>query len=362
MMRLITFLIVLLGAGGVRADELAVEADKIADFDKLRTPDSPAFVILGVSPTEIQRPTTPRALAVALSGFVTGQGRSISIPQSFALEVAPYWLFSHPSLDLRTYRDDHVMRPLRTLSISAGTSQTSRTDEMNLDHTDSDLAIGLRTTLFQSGGNDDACTKMATNIAIGALLSAAELKEVANAGPNAAAKHKEIVERKLTALKQDQNCIELVTSARGWSVDLAGAIDIRAEDSKVTTDATSFAGYAAWTNVSYDSARSSAVALARVAGHKEGSDLQHVLDAGFRGIFKHSDYALSAEGILRRRFTDDRDKTTYKLDVTVEYQIADSTWLSLTFGKNFEFAPGDVGQLFSLANVQFGVGKPMLAD
>jgi hypothetical protein len=361
MKRIIIILVVLLAAGRAWADEIATEAEKVADFDKLRTPDSPAFVILGVSPTEIQRPTTPKALAVALSGFVTGQDPSISIPESFALEVAPYWLFSHPDLDLQTYRDDHLMRPIRTFSISVGTSQTARTDEMEVDHTDSDLALGVRTTLFQTG-DQDACTKKATDIAMGAVLSAEELKEVTNAGPNGAAKHKEIIERNLKRLKADSNCVALITSSRGFSIDLAGAIDIRAIDSKLTREATSFAGYSVWTNASYDRPSFSGVAMGRLAGHDDGMDLQHVLDAGLRGIFKHTDYALSAEGLVRRRFTDDDDKTTYKVDVTIEYQLADSTWLSLTFGKSFAFAPDEVGQLFSLANVQFGVGKPTLTD
>src|SRR5438128_12143539 len=74
----------------------------IPDFDKLRTPASPAFVVLDVSPTAIQRPTQPSTLAFALL-----QGLSLDEPQTaagnFSLEVAPYWLVSHPSLTLNRY-------------------------------------------------------------------------------------------------------------------------------------------------------------------------------------------------------------------------------------------------------------------
>ena len=42
-------------------------AQQIPDFDKVRTPLSPAFVILGVAPTTVDRPTAPSALASSLT-------------------------------------------------------------------------------------------------------------------------------------------------------------------------------------------------------------------------------------------------------------------------------------------------------
>jgi hypothetical protein len=77
------------------------EAAAIDEGDKLRTPDSPAFALLGVSPTDIQKPTTPRALAVALSKFVTSDAM-LEIPQSLAIDIAPFWFWSQDRL---TYAD-----------------------------------------------------------------------------------------------------------------------------------------------------------------------------------------------------------------------------------------------------------------
>src|SRR5262245_30927052 len=95
-------------------------ASQVPDFDKLNTADAPAFVVLGVAPTEIQRPSTPRALAVSLGSLVTGGGSTFNVPKDIAIEFAPYWLFPHRQLSITGYRDDWLLRPLRTLSLSIG--------------------------------------------------------------------------------------------------------------------------------------------------------------------------------------------------------------------------------------------------
>ena len=68
----------------------------------LRTPTSPAFTLLGIAPTDIERPTTPRAFAVSLlSALRDGDGSLL--PRDFALEVAPYWLVQRPTLSFTAY-------------------------------------------------------------------------------------------------------------------------------------------------------------------------------------------------------------------------------------------------------------------
>ena len=56
----------------------------------LSTPDVPAFTILGVAPTQIERPLTPRALALSLLGAATDDENLI--PNKYALVAAPFWM------------------------------------------------------------------------------------------------------------------------------------------------------------------------------------------------------------------------------------------------------------------------------
>jgi len=69
-------------------------ADVVPDVASLKTPESPAFMALGVTPSEIQRPSTPTGLKTSLAnGF--SNGGALPLLQNFALEVTPFWLIPH---------------------------------------------------------------------------------------------------------------------------------------------------------------------------------------------------------------------------------------------------------------------------
>ena len=78
---------------------------EIPEFNKLRTPDSPAFVLLGVSPSEIQQPSSVKPFAASMMQAFTESG-DLVIPKNFAMEVSPYWLFPNPDLSMKEYRGD----------------------------------------------------------------------------------------------------------------------------------------------------------------------------------------------------------------------------------------------------------------
>ncbi len=65
-----------------------------------RTAESPALVVMGDSDLEIARPRTPSALAATLLSSFSDGGY---LPDGFAVEVTPYWLFPHPNLTLERY-------------------------------------------------------------------------------------------------------------------------------------------------------------------------------------------------------------------------------------------------------------------
>lgn len=69
--------------------------------EEYETPLAPAFVILGVNPTTIARPTTPRAFAVEALSLVSAA--QDGLPQTYALQVTPYWLKNHPELSFHDY-------------------------------------------------------------------------------------------------------------------------------------------------------------------------------------------------------------------------------------------------------------------
>jgi hypothetical protein len=348
---------------------------RTSDYDKLKTPDSPAFVILGVSPSEIQRPTTPKGVSTTLGGFVSGA--DVTIPKNYAIEVAPFWLLAHPDLDVRHYRDERWQRLYRTFSISVGTAQVNRT---TMDaagtataHVDSDLGVGGRAILFQDGdAKDDECTKQANaygqQIASAVMLGGDETRAIENAHAFGSPEYNAAIAKAVQA-KADQaakrfaaapSCVAAAASAKGLSVDLAGALDVHFADSKVTRDNASLAAKALWLNASYDGDDLAVAGMVRYASHDTTTGRQRALDGGVRGFYKAKTFALSAEGLLRYRVNAQTDRSTYKVDVSVDYEVTGDTWISVALGKNFTFSPSEAGSLFSLANLKWGMGKPKI--
>ncbi|HEX2875021.1 MAG TPA: hypothetical protein VHP33_27405 [Polyangiaceae bacterium] len=152
----------------------------VPDLYALKTPDSPAFVALGVAPTEIQRPTTPSALATSLASAFQSTGGGVTLPQGFAMEAAPYWLVSHPTLSFRDYANSGIESSwYRNATISFATSGQARpaagdtTDatEMSTTVPGTSVAWGLRTTILHpklDGGQVKCALAISTILATSA--------------------------------------------------------------------------------------------------------------------------------------------------------------------------------------------------
>lgn len=91
-------------------------------FNTIRTPTSPAFVLLGVEPSSVERPTTPADFAASI---VNATDNFSSLPKNFALEASPYWLVGHPGQDWRADVKRTVLQSAqRTFTLAAATAQT----------------------------------------------------------------------------------------------------------------------------------------------------------------------------------------------------------------------------------------------
>jgi hypothetical protein len=95
-----------------------VVAQSNATITDLRTPSSPGFVLLGVEPTSIEKPTTPSGFATSLQSAVTATG----VRPGYSLEVAPYWLKNRP-IQIDEYQNPGLVQNLRqSYSFSLATS------------------------------------------------------------------------------------------------------------------------------------------------------------------------------------------------------------------------------------------------
>jgi hypothetical protein len=101
-------------------------------------PPSPAFTFLGTNPGSVDRPITPRALAVSLiEDFKAG-----GIPAGLAVDVAPWSLVPGLRITPERYRTDRAAYVVANTQLSLGTV------EARGDTGSTDLALGVRTNLF----------------------------------------------------------------------------------------------------------------------------------------------------------------------------------------------------------------------
>jgi len=330
---------------------LFAQATEIPITD-LKTPPSPAFVLMGIAPSAVERPTTPRALGTSLLS-VLSDGQGSSLPKNFALEVAPYWLQYHPTLTYDQYTKADFMQSIKqTLSISVATKQQTAVAG-SATPADTVGGIGIRAAWLL--GNPSQLE----NDLKQRIVDFATNQAIANAS---------------AIITGNQELIKLIDAFRSaryqgrWFVEGAAASTalFAGNDSSHSTHQKS--GF--WVTSSYRFARTSLdstktgadaivvqpnidfIAVVRSINDHTVKSNRNPLDLGGRLIWESGDLALSAEHVERRRTS----KNTRRTVAMGEFKINDNLYLTATFGKNFkdENAGGD---LIGIFGIHFSVGK-----
>jgi hypothetical protein len=101
-------------------------------------PESPAFVLIGGTPSNLLRPTLMRDFSAGLSNFASKDG-TVATPQNLGVEAAPAMLFYGRRLSLADYRKSPV---LYRLQASVAINTATNRDAPN------QIALGVRTSLL----------------------------------------------------------------------------------------------------------------------------------------------------------------------------------------------------------------------
>jgi len=137
------FLVILINQLFAFRNNIVAQENKI-EIEDLKATGSPAFTILGINPTAIERPQTPKAMGVTLLNAFNNIN---VIPKSFAFEVTPYWLSSHNNLEFEDYFNHQSA--VQNLAFSVATSP------LDSPSVGTSLSFGFRTMLFAGAPNSD---------------------------------------------------------------------------------------------------------------------------------------------------------------------------------------------------------------
>lgn len=319
------------------------------EIDDLRSPTAPAFVLLNVTPASIERPQNPRALTLnLLSSAAQGQG----FPRNYALEVAPYWLTSHPNLTFDEYgRPTIADSILRTLSFSVATAPLLDNAASEPKTVGSRLGIGVRTNIAAGQVNPGLSALVAalnqTNAEI--LLALEKGQDISDLRAKAGEQARQIQQM------DGQRIGFLMTAAAGqvWnfpSDDFAR----RQRDRWGVWVTPAYRFRACGADDSECSARFDAIAVVRALGSR-GNDMRW--DLGGRLLWQPTkELAISGEVLRRRANGGSEGSRTVAL---VEYRIREDLLLFGSFGKDFDDEETH-RTLVSIMGLNIGFGRKPL--
>ena len=319
-------------------------------IDDLRAPTSPAFVLLDVTPASVERPENPKSFAVNVINKLTSDS---GFPKNYALDVAPYWLMSHPALTFDQYQNPGIRQSIaQTLSFSIATTplQLLATGTgAAAAATGTRLGAGARVNIWNGRPNP----KLKDLVDQLAAIDDAILDDVLNNRPDAADRAKALAKALEIQALDAQRLGFLLTVAAGQVWNYPGDI--------VETVQTDRRG--AWVTPAYRfracgvdgnacDAFMDVIGVVR-ALHDPGAAT--MWDVGGRFVWQpNKQLSVSAESLRRRgaATTPDSNRTVGML----EYRLTDDTSLYATFGQDFAKATGQQ-PLASLMGLNVGFGN-----
>jgi hypothetical protein len=324
----------------------AQRADTTLDsLTNLRAPASPAFALLGVAPTAVERPTTPRAVAISL---ISATGTGTLFPRHYALEVAPYWLVGHPRLTFDQYQNPGFWQSLRqTWSVSLATVDLTGLPA----RTDTGTAVGLGTRAFIARGkpHPDVARVRATLQAIQDSIIGTE--------DTTSLRRLRIAARTVGLQIQELNRQHRL----GWRIEVAAAGVMDFPENNARSGKLERVGF--WITSAYQlpSEKIDLLAVGRFIRDVRASPGRSLFDVGGRCVLQGHQLALSAEFV--QRYVSSADSSArggYRLSSDLEYRVSSGLSISATLGTSPDEALTGKRRLVSQIAVDFGFGPVAL--
>ncbi len=374
-------------------------ADTAIKIDVLKAPVSPASNLLGLSPSDIEKPTDPSALMLSLRSATDGFS---AFPNKYAVDIAPFLLFSKQGVsikDLQSVKFRDLAKQSFVLSTAINQIAKADNKEDTVDMTR--FGLGFKISLIRGKLNADflrAIRKIKSiqkNLLdeydkeedyVAANPKYKELEKkinqiISDGGqiPPALIIEKAALYEKLIAEFNNKNALikkskkEIKDSLEGktldrygWFLDLSGGVVMDFRNNQFENNKISKAG--AWITFGYDDLKGFSVLwiarylyspdLVLAKAGLSGKNIQS-FDMGARLLYKTEDkkFLLSGESIYRSILEKSIVDPSWRIMFNASYEIGMNQKLIFSFGRNFDGTYFRGGNLSSGISFLIGLGK-----
>ncbi len=381
-------------------------------FNLLKTQGSPSSTLLGFSVSDIDKPSDVSALTLNLQSNTGGFSK---LPSNYAVDFAPYWLFSKKSSyttkEMASQKFNETFKQTLVLSIASLTPDSSYSF---FKKGNSYLSLGFKFSIVRGSYsaktskvlNDigDLQLKHIENIDTYFKSSLAKQKTVDslskaqtelaqrldanNINPSTDTDYRNITTKIKTlndeilaeAIKKDAEentqsvgkelktkAANLTLERTGWNWDIAGGISGEFVDKRFDSSYVHNAGL--WSNLSYATEdRNTFLFLARYLYHPNKMYLPKndsatlnfsTFDLGTRYVYTSKDSKLNigVEAIYRNYLGEKKPEASWKILFNADYALYKNQKLNFSFGKDFDGVITKSGNLIAALSFIQGLGN-----
>jgi hypothetical protein len=371
-----------------------------AILDVLKSPSSPAFNILGVSPSNVERPTDVNAFRLSVQNATSDFTR---LPLEYSVEAAPAILVGIGNQTLSSYNSSKFKDVFwQSLSVSAALNHGNRFDEGSSDSVAySKLGVGLKFSIIRPNWSDktkalyqDLREKQrifVNRYSIGEIddeiLMSLEAARKQNERNNSISdqRRKAVRDSLKTEIDNRRKMLPLFDSIAffavkkaaekfkiervGPSLDFAAGTVVDFPDNSFDYSLLSRAG--AWLTGGYEGGNNgfSGFAVIRYLYQPDKifaddkntikTDNISTLDFGGRALWTcfEGKYTIGVEGVYRSVLNGGVIDPTWRFTFNTEYDYAPNRKITFSLGKNFDGTVTTGGNLIAALNLIAGFGS-----
>jgi len=312
-------------------------------------PENAAFIYLGITPTNISRPGSIRDFGAAVLNLVDENG---NVRSGFALEASPWTLIPGLSVPLDRYQSNWLAFVLANTQLSLATTRTSG------DEGPTDLAVGLRLTLYDAADpmRDREFTRMLAERLRAALANCDGLTD---ANPDVP---EDLVQRCVDREMRRANQEFSTESANRWNaMRLAVGVASGWQFAESRLGDGSSSGFRGWLTGAAPVHDFGQLLAQLTYTHRPrlGTDSRfNLLSYGARLAVGASTFNafLDVVGEARSGTTDGTDDTYAIWSGGVEFRVGSGLWLSTGFGSRYS-ALNEETSTFVVADIRWGTSS-----